>query len=261
MGEQYVELTVPPRNVVVVTEVGAQGPPGLTGPAGPQGERGQTGPAGPQGEQGPTGPTGPQGEQGVQGVQGPPGMPADWDSSAQGMLAYAFDPIYAAGNRVMVTDGTIDMVRVRMRETDDVSTIEYLVSTALSYVPVTGQNMFLLYDGNRNLIASTGDVSSSLTTTGAKQHRLIGAPYRLPAGYYYIAAMLNGGAPGVLQFTQVSGASAGRANIGLTNVNYRACKSTVAGTTVPPPTIAASTLTSTIPWWCAISREDLQEHR
>lgn len=175
----------------------------------------------------------------------------DWGPEAHGLAAWAFDAMFGDSNQVMNVVGQVQMVRVRLRAGRTISNIHWLGAGSIGYVPTVGQNQFHIYDSNRNLVATTGDVSAQISGTGSQSVPLQ-TPVVLAASYYYIAATLNGTGT-QLQFAQVGGTSAGRSNVNLVATNYRAAISSAVVTTTPPSNIASGTLTSAIPWWCGLS--------
>lgn len=197
---------------------------------------------------GPVGNAGPQGDVGATGPAGPTGPPSDWDASSQGLLGQNFDPIYAGANLTIGTSGQPYLMKTRVLQDCTPTGIITLVGAALSYVPTVGRNFFGLYDANFNLVAETADLSSQLSTTGTKNFPFVTPPV-LTAGYYYIVTLMNG--TGAFQFTTVSGSSAGRTNVGLTNVNYRAAEG-LTGNIALPPTILPGDLSTNAAFWIGL---------
>jgi Collagen triple helix repeat (20 copies) len=238
------------------------GIPGAVGPKGPVGDQGAAGPKGPVGDQGAVGPKGPVGDQGVIGVKGlvgdtsnvvgPKGpvglvtLDGTWRTTDYNYLAWTFDQFGSVTSGVS-TSGSTYAQRVNLRIPVRVTGVCIYINVAGSGL-TAGQCFVGLYSAtNRQLIASSADQSAAWLTAGGVNAPLLGGPYDLPAGPYYIAHLGNGTTlPNQIRASSNYLASA----MFLTTATARAGAYSTPSTTLPAS--LPGTLTFTYATWAAL---------
>lgn len=157
------------------------------------------------------------------------------------LKAWAFDPAMAvATSTVLGSNGLVHVVKLRTDVKISVTNIEYSIITAGATLTAS-QNIMGLYDANKNLLGSTADQSGIWTATGWKQTALVGGPYTINPGYFYVAWYANGTTrPAFLRSN-----SSAVVNGGLAAANARWATADTARTTTLPATLGAFTLFAT----------------
>lgn len=168
-----------------------------------------------------------------------------WAPADHGMDAWAYDPVLVSTQTVSVA-GTLYAQRLKRRSATSVTNVILHVGTAGSSL-TAGQCFAALYTGAGVLVAVTADQSGSWNSTGVKTMALVGGPYALAAGDYYVAYFSNGTTPPSFGRVSTTGGSGG-ANTGLTAPNLRACSADTGLTTAMPSTMGAQTVSAIVGW-------------
>lgn len=173
---------------------------------------------------------------------------SEWNPTDHGLLAWTFDPgMIQAGSGV--TSGTLQIVRLHLRTSASVTNILMHVSGA-GVTLTAGQSFAALYTAAGVKVAVTAAQDVAWTTQSLKTMALVGGPYQLAAGDYYVAVWSVGATPP--QFTRAANLSAGLLNTGLSAPNFRAATADTGLTTTAPNSIGAQT-SSNINLWAALS--------
>lgn len=164
-----------------------------------------------------------------------------------GLITWNMDPLICQGTSTPLgANGTCYVQRVRIDKRVTVTNIVAWVLTAGATL-TTGQNFAALYDGNKNLVASTADQTTAWASTGAKVMALSGGPYTLDPGYYYIVFMSNGTTrPAFIR------ATANAQNVNVSGNSLRFSSANTGITTAMPATLGTLTATAN-PYWAALS--------
>jgi hypothetical protein len=113
----------------------------------------------------------------------------------QNLLAWTGDPNdagHVTAHSAAGVGGRVTLVRIKFRRSILVSNIWL----GLSGLPAGGDvlaNCYIgLYDSTGTLVATSADVSASLTTSAVAKPLAMATPVRVKPGFYYIALLLNG---------------------------------------------------------------------
>jgi hypothetical protein len=166
--------------------------------------------------------------------------------AGHGYDEWSFDPAIAQSSAA-ATAGRLEMVRVRVTSSGTSTGLVFSVATAASGLTAA---YGIVYDAAGNQIAITGDISSSLTSTGVKSIAT-GANYsRTAAQDLYLAVLQVGGTPAALHRAVTS---AGLGNAGLNAAAGYRFMSYGSGLTSAPSTITVSSGTSSAnTYWMAV---------
>lgn len=173
-----------------------------------------------------------------------------------GMLAWNYDPV-TAGSGTATTSGTLYVLGVPVREQLSVTNVELYLST-LGASLTSGQNLVALFNSSGTQIGVSADQTSAWQTggtTGPKIIPLVGGPYTLPAGLYYVAVLTVGSStmPAFLRGGLVN--TAGAADGGhLTAANFRFATNGTSLSAMPSSlTLSSNSHTGAQQYWTALS--------
>lgn len=164
----------------------------------------------------------------------------------RGLLAWAYDPLAAVNNQVLVSAG-LYLIKVPVRVPALVTRIYIGVATAGSGL-TAGQCYAGLYDAAGNRLGVTADQASAWASNGVKAMDLT-APVSVPAGNYWVA-LLSNGATGPAVARSV-GTAIG--NVGLTAGNYQAASYGSGLTAIPTSIPMGSATASSTALWAALA--------
>lgn len=169
-----------------------------------------------------------------------------------GLLGWAYPAgDGASGSSVpLTTAGTIYVVKVRMPVSGSVSNLIYQLTTAGATL-TSGQCFMALYKAiDKSLVAVTADQSVNwVGATGVKSVPLVGGPYNLPAGDYFVAFWFNG-TTGPAPYR--TNGNTGMPNVNLSVANSRYASADTGITTTAPSTLGTLTAINTS-YWAALS--------
>jgi len=173
---------------------------------------------------------------------------ASWLPSDYGLISWSMDPSQGANSQVL-TSGTLVMIGFKVRSAASLTNVNIVVSTAGAALTV-GQNLVGVYDSAGTLVAQSASQEANWTSTGHKQIAMIGGPYPLAAGTYYVAILSNGGTP--ISIPRETSLSSNIVNLNLSVANARSAN--LAGqTTLPASITPGSRAFDMNSYWAAIS--------
>jgi hypothetical protein len=171
-----------------------------------------------------------------------------WQPSDSSYLATNFDPSLV-GTGLALTTGKVYLCRVRLTAGATVTNIKVYINAAGGTL-TSGQNFVGLYDAAGTRIAISADQTTNWGSANTVPNvPLVGGPYNLAAGHYYVAILTNG-------TTGVSIGVASNKNASLVNgpvgaANYRWCSyPTGSQTSLPagPITMSSNTIEQACLW-------------
>lgn len=148
-----------------------------------------------------------------------PGPTGVFLASDTSFLAWNYDPAFMSTGQVLTT-GVVYLVRINVRSPMTVTNVDLFLSTA--GLSLTANESFAgLYNSSGTLIGATADQSTAWTSGSAvmKTMALVGGPYALSTGYYWVGIVSNGGTPPTLG--RWSSFALGSSNAGLAAAGYR----------------------------------------
>lgn len=169
--------------------------------------------------------------------QGEPGkdgtLDGGWHPKDHGLLAWAYDPCLVSAQAAA---GQGQMILTRLKLPEDAYVTGVVVYVIASGATLTTDQCFAaLYDAESGaMIGSSADEAAAWQSTGGKFIPLIGGPYSLSAGDFYVGHYSRGTT--LPQFGRVSSAAA-LVNLNLTGTDLRFATSTDTYTTAPPSTL------------------------
>jgi hypothetical protein len=164
-----------------------------------------------------------------------------------GLLAWTFDNAIVNASSVFGTAGTLSLARLKVPVAITATTLWLSVSTAGTAL-TSGQCFAGLWTAAGARVGVTADQASAWGSTGVKSAALVGGPYALAAGDYYIGLWFNGTSVG---FSRLS-SSAGLHNVNLSAANSRAATADASLTTTAPATLGTKTANANY-FWAALS--------
>lgn len=164
-----------------------------------------------------------------------------------GYLCESFDCLMA-NTAVTLVSGTIQLVRIDIRNPQTITNIIASVSTAGSSL-TSGQNFAGLYNSSGSRVGVTADQTTTWGSTGVKTMALT-APYAAAAGIYYVALLSNGTTPPL--FDSKSNQGAALINGAATAATSRFATNT-SGTSLPTSLTLSSNVASNKALWVALS--------
>jgi len=168
------------------------------------------------------------------------------------LLAWNFDPAYcASGSAITLTD--ITLIRVNIRYPMKVTNVVAYI-TALGATLTSSENYAGIYNSAGTRIAVTADQTTNWETGGTVGENvmpLVGGPYDLAPGFYWVALLANGTtAPTFLRMpTPFSSSSA---DLGQ-SVTASRCATNGTGTTLPSSVTPSSNTNAGQLWWAGVS--------
>lgn len=173
-----------------------------------------------------------------------------WGPAQHGYLTWTFDPTIMSNIAATGVAGTLNLVRVHIPAGGTATNILFHVGTA-GVTLTAGQCFIGLWNAAGTRIGVSADQAAAWGTTGLKTAALVGGPYVLPAGDYYIGYWFNGTTgPGPLR--QSTANPAVIMNLGLAAPNLRVCSADTGLTTTAPATLGAQ-IAANIYYWAGLS--------
>jgi hypothetical protein len=169
--------------------------------------------------------------------------------------AWTYDPLIACGSGGdLLTSGTVYVNRVQVPVSITATNLVVFV-VAAGVTLTSGQSLLGLYNSAGTRIGITADQSAIWTSTGTKSAALVGGPFVLSPGFYWIA-FLNvntGTSPKFARFgNNTLTATIGNIGANATS-NMRFGTNVTAQTALPSPLVLASNAASGVSWWAGIT--------
>ena len=164
--------------------------------------------------------------------------------SDNNLKAWVDDPLRTTASFTL-TQGVLYLAKMKIPNAITVTNLWLIMTTALT-TPTAGQNFVGLYDSSGNLLCTSADVGSSLSSTGVKQLTIPST--NLSANTFCFGALLTnattaGGARGQ------SASSAAYNNVGLSVAASRGLTSGTSQTALPATvTLGSATQGNNVPW-------------
>lgn len=172
-------------------------------------------------------------------------------ASESGYKLVNFMPENMSGAGQAPTTGVIYLNKVVVHQTTSVSQLQLFVNS-LGSALTAGQNFMGIYDSSGNRVAVTADQSTVWNTAGWKSVPLVGAPFNLSAGFYWIAILANGVTG--LKFNASNGNNLSGALVnGTLSAATGRWVTNGTGTTLPSSITPASNSFSQLTWWVGAS--------
>lgn len=172
-----------------------------------------------------------------------------WEPPDYGLLGWSFDGIMATSSTTPGA-GQLQMVRIHVPVASSITNVIIAVVT-LGATLTSGQNFMALFDSSRNLIGVTADRTTRWNTggtTGMDEAALVGGPFAVAAGDYYVGFW----SVGTTQPAIARAGNTGAINNKLSGNNSRHGTSSTGLTTTAPNPAAAITASNTA-FWAAVS--------
>ena len=177
-------------------------------------------------------------------------QPTNFDALSSGYKAWTFPAEQVSGTGQSSGAGVITMGKVLVNSTQSVSNIYLYINTGGSGL-TSGQNFAGVYNSSGTLVATTADLTTPWAGTGWMTHALVGAPYGLSQGAYWVAIMSNGTTRPA--FGKNNNLLSGALYNGLlTTANLRFCTNGTGTTALPSSITPSSNVTSNVPYWFAL---------
>jgi hypothetical protein len=169
-----------------------------------------------------------------------------------GFLAWTYDPELI--NQTAFTapaSGTVQIDRINVRTAILVTNIVTYVGT-IGVTLTSGDSLLGLYLNSGTRIGITADQSAAWVSTGVKTAALVGGPFLLVPGIYWVARLSVGTTPPA--FARWNATSASITNIGSNATGqFRAATNVTGQTTLPSPLVPASSAATNVNMWAALS--------
>lgn len=187
------------------------------------------------------------------GLYASPWLPND--AGLPPYLAWTF-PTQICSAASQISNSTL-LMRVNVRQQVSVSNVSIAISGATGGGLTTNQNFLGLYAGQTvgtftagTRVAISADQTSAFQTSGIITAALVGGPYTLPAAFYWVAILSNGGTlPSLARAPAITNAIT---NYGMTAANSAAA-STSGGTILPLSFTPSALSQNNNYYWAAIS--------
>jgi hypothetical protein len=174
-----------------------------------------------------------------------------WTPLDSGYLAWNFDPaVEIGGGTLMGTTGQVQLLRINVRRGITVTNVAVFL-TALGVTLTSGQNFLALYgSAGGAAIGVTADQTTNWNSGGTNRFvpaALVGGPYALAAGFYWVGILSNwsGTAP---SFGRAQTLNATLMNLGTAVSAARVGHYAAPNTTMPSITPASIVLDSNYFW-------------
>ena len=169
-----------------------------------------------------------------------------------GLIAWNYDPQFAAAGSGALTSGTLYMTKVKVTAAATSNSVRYMVNAA-AITPVVGQNFMALFDNAGNRVAISGDIGATdFASIGLKNTAWV-TPASVSPGYYYVALLTNA-ATGVNPWKTTTTVAAGLSvNLGTADVRNSSGGTGLTGLTAVPSTVTmANRSVGSANFWSAL---------
>lgn len=179
-------------------------------------------------------------------------QPTEFDALGTGYKAWTFPAEQVVGGGSVPGAGVVTMGKVLVNSTQSVSGIALFVATGGTGL-TSGQNFAGVYNSSGTLVATTADLTTPWASTGWMNHTLVGGPFSLTAGSYWIAIMSNSGTTRPT-FGRNGGSLSGALYNGLlSNSNLRFATNGTGTTALPSSITPSSNASNNVPFWLALT--------
>jgi len=113
-----------------------------------------------------------------------------WTARDTGVLAWTYDPAETAGT-TSPASGTIQLARINVRAAISVTNVT-VICAAGGTTLTAGQNFVGLFNSAGNQVGISADQSAAWASGGTKTAALVGGPFTLAPGIYYVAILSVG---------------------------------------------------------------------
>lgn len=171
---------------------------------------------------------------------------SSWTADELGLIGWTYDPVMS-NTGAAVTAGLLYLNRIKLRLSASITGVALAVQAA-GVTLTAGQNFIGLWRAtDRTLIGVTADQTVNWGGTGYKTANLVGGPFQVPAGDYYVGLWSNGATPpGFFRGTN-NGANLNNAQ--LSAPNLRMCTADAGLTTTAPSPFGAQSASANPPWF------------
>jgi hypothetical protein len=173
----------------------------------------------------------------------PPWIPADCN-----YLAWTYEPAVGVNNTALPVT-VITLIRVNIRSPVSCTNIIGMIATA-GVSLTSGQNFAGVYNSAGTQIGVTADQTTAWGSAGYQVMPLVGGPFALSAGFYWVALLANGTTGPA--FVRSANQNTAFANNGLTAASARYATNGT-GTTLPGSITPASNSLAQVEYWVALS--------
>lgn len=164
-----------------------------------------------------------------------------------GYRAVNFMPEHMDPGGQAPTTGVIYLNKVVLHQTTSITNLNIWVST-LGSALTGGQNFMGIYDSSGNRVAVTADQSTVWNTAGWKSVPVVGGPFNLSAGFYWIAILANGVTGLTFGRSRSNNLSSALVN-GFLSANVGRWVTNGTGTSLPATITPGSNALSQLTWW------------
>jgi hypothetical protein len=166
-----------------------------------------------------------------------------------GYKTWNYDPISAA-NTLAPTAGVLYLLRVQVRKSDTLAKAWFAIASTAGMALTTG-NYLGLYNSSGALVASTNDLTSSITSSGEQSYTFTSAA-SVTAGFYWVGLLFNGTTLPTL--VRASGVVTGLSNGPTTTATKRFAQYGSSQTALPANlTLTSLTNVTSNTYWVAVS--------
>jgi hypothetical protein len=168
-----------------------------------------------------------------------------------GYKAWTFPAEQVIGGGSTPGAGAVTLGRLILNSTQSISSIALYVATGGSGL-TSGQNFAGIYNSAGTLVATTADLTTAWGGSGWMNHSLVGGPFNLTQGYYWVAIMSNGTTRPT--FGRNSGSLSGALYNGLlSNATLRFATNGTGTTALPSSITPSSNVSNNVPYWFALA--------
>lgn len=175
---------------------------------------------------------------------------AEFSATESGYKAWSFPAEQVSGTGIGTGNGVITLARVKVPVASSITGIALYINTAGSGL-TSGQNFLGLYDNNGTQVGVTADQSANWAGTGWMNAALVGGPFNVSAGYFWIALVSNATTRPLFGKNN-NALSSALYNGLLTAANLRFATNGT-GTSLPASITPASNTGTNLPLWLALT--------
>jgi hypothetical protein len=179
-------------------------------------------------------------------------QPTNFGALESGYKAWTFPAEQVAGSGSIPAAGAVTLGRVMINSTQTVTSIALWINTVGSGL-TSGQNFAGIYNSSGTLVATTADLTASWgASANWQQYALVGGPFNLGIGAYWVAVMSNGTTRPTLgrNANLLSGALY---NGTLTNATLRFATNGTGTTALPSSITPSSNAALNVPYWFGLT--------
>jgi len=179
-------------------------------------------------------------------------QPTNFGALEGGYKAWTFPAEQVAGSGTIPGAGAVTLGKVLVNSAQSVSNVVFYILTGGTGL-TSGQNFAGLYNSAGTLVATTADQTTNWAGTGWMNTALVGAPFSLSAGTYWVAIMSNSGTTRPTFGRNANLLSGALYNGVLSNANLRFATNGTGTTALPASITPSSNATLNVPYWFALT--------